>query len=46
MNTLEGQDWCKRPIQLPKTTEVVRPCKENERGARSEKYASCGHNRE
>ena len=26
-----------------KTTEVVRPCEENERGAHSEKNARCGH---
>ena len=29
-----------------KTTEVVRPCEENERGAHSEKNARCGHTRE
>ena len=29
-----------------KTTEVVRPCEENERGADSEKNAVCGHTRE
>ena len=28
------------------TTEVVRPCEENERGAHSEKNARCGHTRE
>ena len=31
---------------LRKTTEVVRPCHGNERGAHSEKNARCGHNRE
>ena len=29
-----------------KTTEVVRPCEENERGAHSENNARCGHTRE
>ena len=29
-----------------KTTEVVRPCEENERGAHSVKNARCGHTRE
>ena len=29
-----------------KTTEVVRPCEENERGAHSEKNTRCGHTRE
>ena len=29
-----------------KTTEVVGPCEENERGAYSEKNAGCGHTRE
>ena len=29
-----------------KTTEVVRPCEENERGAHSEKNARCRHARE
>ena len=29
-----------------KTTEVVRPCEENERGAHSEKNARCRHTRE
>ena len=29
-----------------KTTEVVRPCDENERGAHSEKNAGCGNTRE
>ena len=29
-----------------KTTEVVRPCEENVRGAHSEKNARCGHTRE
>ena len=44
MNTLEGhQEWCKRPRKLQKTTEVVRPCEETERGAHSEKNARCGH---
>ena len=48
MNTLEGQqEWCKCPRKLPKkTTEVVRSCEENERGAHSEKNATCGHARE
>ena len=47
MNTLEGQyEWCKRPRKLQKTTEVVRPCEENERGAHSENNARCGHTRE
>ena len=27
----------------PKTTEVVRPCEENGRGAHSEKNVRCGH---
>ena len=44
MNTLEGQqEWCKRPRNYRKTTEVVRPCEENERGAHSEKNVRCGH---
>ena len=34
------KDWCKLPR---KTTEVVRPCEENERGAHSEKNARHGH---
>ena len=47
MNTLEGQqECCKRPRKLQKTTEVVRPCEENERGAHSEKNVRCGHSRE
>ena len=29
-----------------KTTEVVRPCEENERGAHSENNARCRHTRE
>ena len=29
-----------------KTTEVARPCEENERGAHSEENARCGHTRE
>ena len=29
-----------------KTTLVVRPCDEHERGAHSEKNARCGHSRE
>ena len=29
-----------------KTTEVVRPCEEHERGAHSEKNARCRHTRE
>ena len=29
-----------------KKPEVVRPCKENERGTHSEKNAICGHTRE
>ena len=29
-----------------KTTEVVRPCEDNERGAHSEKNARCRHTRE
>ena len=29
-----------------KTTEAVRPCDENERGAHSEKNAGCGNTRE
>ena len=44
MNTLEGQqEWCMHPR---KTTEVVRPCEENERGTHSEKNARCRHTRE
>ena len=47
MNTIEGQqDWCKRPRQSQKTTEVVRPCEENERRAQSEKNVRCGHTEE
>ena len=47
MNTLEGQqERCKRPRKLQKKTEVVWPCEENERGARSEDNARCGHTRE
>ena len=34
------------PENYRKTTEVVRPCEENERGAHSEKNARCGHTRE
>ena len=30
---LVKQEWFKRPRELQKTTEVVRPCDENERGA-------------
>ena len=30
------------PRKLKKTTEMVRPCEENERGAHSEKNAGCG----
>ena len=37
------QEWCKRPRKLQKTTEVGRPCKENERRAHSEKNVRCGH---
>ena len=29
-----------------KTTEVVRPCEENEKGAHSDKNVRCGHTRE
>ena len=29
-----------------KTTEVVRPCEENDRGAHSERNAGCGRTRE
>ena len=47
MNTLEGQqEWCKLTRKSLKTTVVVRPCEENERGAHSEKNARCGHTRE
>ena len=47
MNTLEGQqEWCKRPRKFQKTTEVVRPCEKNERGAHREKNVRCGHTRE
>ena len=47
MNTSEGQqEWCKRQEHYRKTTEVVRSCEENERGAHSEKNARCGHTRE
>ena len=43
MNTSEGQqESCKRPKNLQKTTEVIRPCEENENGARSEKNVRCG----
>ena len=46
-HTLERQQyWCKGPRKYRKTTEVVRPCEENERGARSENNAKCGHTRE
>ena len=46
MNTIEGQqEWCKRPRNYRKTPEVVRPCKENERGVHSEKNARCGRTR-
>ena len=37
---------CKRPRKSQKTTEMVRPCEENERGAHSEKNLTCGHTRE
>ena len=44
MSTLEGQqEWCKRPSKLQKTTEVVRPCEENERSGKNARY---GHTRE
>ena len=44
MNTLEGQqEWCKRPRKLQKTTEVVRQCEENEKGALRENNVTCGH---
>ena len=44
INTLEKQqEWRKRPR---KTTEVVRPCEEDERGAHSQKHARFGHTRE
>ena len=46
VNTLEGQEWCKRPRKLQKTTELVWPCVKDERGAFSEKNARCGHTRE
>ena len=46
MNTLEGQkEVCKRPQNYRKSTEVVEPCEENERGAHSEKNARCGQMR-
>ena len=46
MNTLERQqEWCVQENDR-KTTEVVRPCEENEGGAHSEKNAICGHTRE
>ena len=40
-----------RMVQVSKkdyriTTEVVRPCEENERGAHGEQNARCGHTRE
>ena len=38
MNTSEGQqEWCKRPKNYRKKTEVVRQCDENERAGHSEK---------
>ena len=42
MNTYTGTT---RVVQenYRKTTEVVRPCDEDERGAHSEKNARCGH---
>ena len=47
MNTLEGQqEWRKLTRKSLKTTVVVRPCEENERGAHSEKNVRCGHTRE
>ena len=47
MNTSEGQqEWSKRTRTLQKTTEVVRPCEENEREAHSERNDKCGHTRE
>ena len=43
MNTLEGQSVHEN---YRTTTEVVRPCEENEMGAHSEKNARCGHTSE
>ena len=42
MDTLEGQQWCKRPRKLQKMTQLVQPCDEAKRGAHSEKNARCG----
>ena len=47
MNTLEGHKSGASFQEIyRKTTEVVRPCEENERGAHSEKNARCGNTRE
>ena len=47
MNILEGQqEYHTRQENYRKTTEAVRPCDEDERGAHSEKNARCGHTRE
>ena len=47
MNNLEGQqECCKHPNKYRKTTQVVRPCDEDERGAHSEKNARCGNTRQ
>ena len=43
MNTLEGQqEYHTRQENYRKTTEVVRPCDEDERGLHSEKNARYG----
>ena len=46
MNTLDIKSGASIQENYRKTTEVVRPCEENERGAHSEKNARCGHTRE
>ena len=47
MNTLEvNKSGASFPENYRKTTVVVQPCEENERGARSEKNARCGDTRE
>ena len=47
MNTIEdSKSGASFQRNYRKTTEVVRPCEENERGTHSEKNARCGHARE
>ena len=46
LNTREGQQaWCKRPINIQKTTEVARLCDAYEVGAHGEMNARFRHTR-